>query len=107
MHTGCITYGNVNLAITVFQLPSPHRSDGSLRLFKPRSDISASALPLKADMCGASADVRYGPIADIGSTSNVQEPAPEVRGKITLISANSPGSVSTSIEPHCCLTMMS
>src|SRR5262252_7245882 len=29
------------------------------------------------------------------------------RGKITLISVNSPGCVSTSIEPACCLTMMS
>jgi len=29
------------------------------------------------------------------------------RGKITLNSANSPGKVSTSIEPPCCLTMMS
>jgi hypothetical protein len=29
------------------------------------------------------------------------------RGKITLISVNSPGCVSTSIEPPCCLTMMS
>src|SRR5262249_33238659 len=29
------------------------------------------------------------------------------RGKITLISVNSPGSVSTSIAPPCCLTMMS
>src|SRR5262249_55293109 len=29
------------------------------------------------------------------------------RGKITLISANSPGLVSTAIEPPCCLTMMS
>jgi hypothetical protein len=30
----------------------------------------------------------------------VQEIAPEARGKITLISANSPGSVSTSIDAH-------
>src|SRR6516162_1280418 len=30
-----------------------------------------------------------------------------VRGRISLISANSPGLVSTSIEPPCCLTMMS
>jgi len=29
------------------------------------------------------------------------------RGKTTLISVNSPGRVSTSIEPACCLTMMS
>jgi hypothetical protein len=30
-----------------------------------------------------------------------------MRGKITLISVNSPGWVSTSIEPPCCFTMMS
>ena len=29
------------------------------------------------------------------------------RGRITLISVNSPGCVSTSIEPPCCLTIMS
>src|SRR5262249_47741790 len=29
------------------------------------------------------------------------------RGRITLISVNSPGCESTSIEPPCCLTMMS
>ena len=30
-----------------------------------------------------------------------------VRGRITLISVNSPGCVSTSIDPECCLTMIS
>ena len=30
-----------------------------------RSAISMSALPPKADMCGATRDVRFGPIADI------------------------------------------
>ena len=29
-----------------------------------------SALPPKADMCGAARDVRYGPKADIGTTSD-------------------------------------
>ena len=29
------------------------------------------------------------------------------RGKMILISVNSPGCVSTSIDPPCCLTMMS
>jgi hypothetical protein len=29
-----------------------------------------SALPPKADMCSAVADVRFGPIADIGPTSD-------------------------------------
>jgi hypothetical protein len=29
------------------------------------------------------------------------------RGKVTLISVNSPGCVSTSIDPPCCFTMMS
>src|SRR5262245_10331364 len=66
-----------------------------------------SALLPKADMCGANLNVRYGPIADIGSIATVQETAPKTRGKITRISANSPGLLSTSIEPPCCLTMMS
>ena len=30
-----------------------------------------SALPPKADMCGAARDVRFGPIADIGTTRSV------------------------------------
>jgi ParB family chromosome partitioning protein len=36
-----------------------------------------------------------------------QESNAGTRGKVTLISVNSPGSVSTSIEPPCCFTMMS
>jgi len=32
-----------------------------------RSAIAMSALPPKADMCGAARDVRFGPKADIGS----------------------------------------
>ena len=66
-----------------------------------------SALHLKADMCGAVAHVSFGPKADIGkdyvrSGNNVA-----TRGKITLISVNSPSCVSTSIEPPCCFTIMS
>jgi hypothetical protein len=71
-----------------------------------RKLVMSAFLP-KADMCSATGDVRFGPIADIESIVTVQETAPEARGKITLISANLPGSVSTSIEPPCCLTMMS
>jgi len=66
-----------------------------------------SALPPKATSNATYGDVRFGPKADIESIVTVQETAPEARGKITLISANLPGSVSTSIEPPCCLTMMS
>jgi hypothetical protein len=40
-----------------------------------------SALPPKADMCGAGRDVRYGPIADIvdliGSPRRRERPTPE------------------------------
>src|SRR4029077_19257137 len=39
MHTGCATYGNATLAITLFQLPSPHRSGGTLRPYRLQSDI--------------------------------------------------------------------
>jgi len=31
-----------------------------------------SALPLKADMCGATRDVRYGPKADMAKRENLQ-----------------------------------
>ena len=34
------------------------------------SQTAMSALPPKADMCGALAHVRYGPIADIGQLSD-------------------------------------
>ena len=36
-----------------------------------RGAIAMSALPLKADMCGATGDVRYGPIADIGERNSL------------------------------------
>ena len=69
-----------------------------------------SAFPPIADMCGALAYVRFVPIADIqgllGSSPEIQRNT-AVRGKIILISVNSPGCVSTSIDPPCCLTMMS
>ena len=42
---------------------------------------------------------------EIRTITSVQNAA--ARGKITLISVNSPGCVSTSIEPPCCFTMMS
>jgi hypothetical protein len=67
-------------------------------------------------MCSAKADVRFTPESDIkcdiwmpeeGQITAVQESTAATRGKITLISVNSSGSVSTSIEPPCCLTMMS
>src|SRR5262245_14054533 len=81
-----------------------------------------SALPPKADICSALADVRFtpnsyvdcvfrhvccGPIADIQSAFFGFQTNAAVRGRITLISVNSPGCVSTSIEPACCFTMMS
>jgi len=44
-------------------------------------------------------------LAEIRTITSVQNAA--ARGKITLISVNSPGWVSTSIEPPCCFTMMS
>src|SRR6185312_8261310 len=56
MHTGCATYGNANLAITLFQLPSPLRSGGSLRPYRPQSDICASALPPTADTAATGAN---------------------------------------------------
>ena len=66
-----------------------------------------SALPPKADICSALAHVRFGPIADIQHIYDRSGSSAATRGKITLISVNSPGCVSTSIEPPCCLTMIS
>src|SRR5262245_27732565 len=66
-----------------------------------------SALLPKADMCGALVHVCFGPKADIGTITVVQELSAAARGKTTLISVNSPALVSTSIEPPCCLTIMS
>ena len=39
------------------------------RTFAAQKDMCA--LPLKADMCSAQADVRFGPIADIGAASSL------------------------------------
>ena len=41
---------------------------GQKRTFAVQKGMSA--LPLKADMCGAARDVRFGPIADIASSFN-------------------------------------
>src|SRR5262249_21827549 len=75
----------------------------------------------KADICGALSHVRppeSGHVQCSGqcllwaksghrTTTGVQERDAATRGKVTRISVNSPGRVSTSIEPPCCLTMMS
>src|SRR5262245_43366293 len=66
-----------------------------------------SALPPKADMCSALGYVCFGPKADMADDDDRSGSNAPVRGKTTLISVNSPGCVSTSIEPPCCLTTMS
>src|SRR5262245_18983668 len=102
----------------------------------PLKPVSMSALGQKADICNANRHVHFSPNSDreselpqaVGSalppkrTCAVQEPMSALGqkrtlgrlqtntttgGRITLISVNSPGCVSTSIEPPCCLTMMS
>jgi len=84
--------------------------------FAPNSDRESgfphkvmSALPPKADMCGAASDVRFGPIADIGLSACLRglQTKAAARGRIIVISVNSPGCVTTSIEPLCCLTIIS
>ena len=45
--------------------------------------------------------------ATYGDDYDVQEINAVTRGKVTLISVNLPGCVSTSIEPPCCFTMIS
>src|SRR5262245_27958879 len=69
----------------------------------------------KADMCIALTYVRFTP--ENGMSAKGQKRTSghygrsgsnaAMRGKITLISVNAPGCVSTSIEPPCCFTMMS
>ena len=51
--------------------------------------------------------VRFVPTADIVACAIYREMGAVVRGRTILISVNSPGCVSTSIDPPCCLTMMS
>jgi hypothetical protein len=43
---------------------------GQKQTFAPQKAMSA--LPPKADMCGARADVRFGPIADIGRIYSIR-----------------------------------
>ena len=65
-------------------------------LFTPKAGIRTDEI-----------DVRYVPLATKVRCSKNPVYLDGTRGKITLNSANSPGTVSTSIEPPCCLTMMS
>src|SRR4029453_19108224 len=61
----------------------------------------------KADMCSAKGHVRFTPESGHRNNYGRSGSNAATRGKITLISVNSPGCVSTSIEPPCCFTMMS
>jgi len=51
---------------------------GQKQTFAPRKVMSA--LPPKADMCGANRDVRFGPKADIGFIRS-----PRRRGRVTTV----------------------
>jgi hypothetical protein len=62
-----------------------------------------SSISCKSDRLGCPLRAKSGHQDDYArSESNAA-----VRGKITLISVNSPGVVSTSIDPPCCLTIIS
>src|SRR5689334_8664096 len=69
----------------------PMSALGHKRTFATQN--SMSALPPRADMCGATKDVRYGPEADIRNDQERSGNSAVARGRITLISVNSPGSV--------------
>jgi len=58
------------LAFSENRLPRGHSSDPFYLLLIPRAPILMSALPPKADMCGATSDVRFGPKADIARLLN-------------------------------------
>ena len=66
-----------------------------------------SALPLIATDCYVAAKYRFVPLATKVQRSKNSVYLDGTRGKITLNSANSPGTVSISIKPPCCLTTMS
>jgi hypothetical protein len=78
---------------------------GQKRTFAPQKGISA--LPPKADICAAKTNVRFGPKADIKDDYDRSGSNAAARGRMILISVNPPGCVSTSIDPPCCLMMMS
>jgi len=68
--------------------------------------MSAGLAPLETlsnEFCLSPIEIRQ----VVGTITVIQGVMLGTRGKITLISVNSPGCVSTSIEPPCCLTMMS
>ena len=77
---------------------------GHKRTFAAQKGMSA--LPPKADMCGATRSCPLSANSGHRAFSTFQTNTAR-RGRIILISVNSPGCVSTSIEPPCCLTMMS
>ena len=65
--------------------------------FGSRADICAAKSPVRftpeSDIECVSLDVRYLPIADIGIDHELSVSSAATRGRITLISVNSPGSV--------------
>ena len=66
-----------------------------------------SALPPKADMCGATSACPLCANSGHEGCGNALQTNTGVRGRTILISVNSPGCVSTSIVPACCFTMTS
>src|SRR5262249_23343164 len=61
----------------------------------------------EADICSAKRHVRFTPQSGQWNDQERSGSNATARGKITLISVNSLGCVSTSIVPPCCLTTMS
>src|SRR5262245_40824958 len=95
------------------------RRDSSSKGVRSKTDVRFGS---KADICAVKRHVRFTPEsghvrctsacplwANSGHWGDHERSGSNAatRGKITLISVNSPGCVSTSIEPPCCLTMMS
>src|SRR5262249_30258679 len=76
----------------IFARPKPHSPDQH-----PRYRASADALRWKMAMAILTRSV----------VRVVFQRNPAVRGRTILISVNSPGCVSTSMEPPCCFTTMS
>src|SRR5262249_59167412 len=121
--SGALAAGGHAAAETAITLMNSRGAESEEK-HEPASDIdpgvvdSLKALDLKrpireADIGGANRNVRFG--AKSGHLRHRADYAclPDsvrntaTRGKMTLISVNTPGCVSTSIAPPCCLTTMS
>src|SRR6516164_11108297 len=84
------------------------QASAGVNFYKTRSEHNESAIHPKLSVKAEVADWQGWPQAVIPShPCFYPEAVPSPRGRVIMNSVNEPGSVSTSILPPCCLTMMS